>query len=74
MYAIISLQDNNQYLEHHQNAEYFFQYLIDNGYEAKLGYFNQVEKALSFVTEGFFDVLYISVFDFRYEYMRCSIS
>lgn len=74
MYAIISLQDNNQYLEHHQNAEYFFQYLIDNGYEAKLGYFNQVEKALSFVTEGFFNVLYISVFDFRYEYMSCSIS
>ena len=74
MYAIISLQDNNEYLEQHLSAEYLYQYLRDKGYEACLGYFNQVEKAISFVADGQFDVLYISVFDFRYEYMSSSVS
>ncbi|MGN0394732.1 MAG: B12-binding domain-containing radical SAM protein [Coprococcus sp.] len=74
MYAIISLQDNKEYMEQHLSAEYLYQYLCDRGYEACLGYFNQVEKAVSFVACGQFDVLYISVFDFRYEYMSSPVS
>lgn len=74
MHAIVSLQDNNEYMEQHLSAEYLYQYLCDNGYEARLGYFNQVEKAVSFIAGGRFDVLYISVFDFRYEYMSSFVS
>lgn len=74
MYAIISLQDNKDYMEHHLNAEYLYQSLNDKGCEAVLGYFNQVEKAVSFVAAGHFKVLYISVFDFRYEYMSSQVS
>lgn len=74
MYAIISLQENHEYMEHHLSAEYLYQYLHDKGHEVELGYFNQENKAVSFIADGQFDALFISVFDFRYEYMSSSVS